>query len=274
MKEFVVLADNRSNNTELLSEHGLSVYVETENHKLLLDTGKSNIFLMNAQKLGIHLEDVDYVFISHGHNDHIGGLPFFLQINKKAKVIVSSLVPQQQYFSKRKYLHSITGDTNFEDYNNRFIFVDSNCTIDDLKIYQSLSHEYPLPQGNKNLYLKLNQEYIADEFHHELVLQTSDFLFTGCAHHGILNILNSIDNIPKICIGGLHLLDSHLNEHYETDNELQALAQTLNDNFPDIIFYTGHCTGDHSYSIMKNILGEKIQQFSCGTQKIHKLKNL
>ena len=98
MKEFVVLADNRSNNTELLSEHGLSVYVETENHKLLLDTGKSNIFLMNAQKLGIHLEDVDYVFISHGHNDHIGGLPFFLQINEKAKVIVSSLVPQQQYF--------------------------------------------------------------------------------------------------------------------------------------------------------------------------------
>ena len=60
MKEFVVLADNRSNNTELLSEHGLSVYVETENHKLLLDTGKSNIFLMNAQKLGIHLEDVDW----------------------------------------------------------------------------------------------------------------------------------------------------------------------------------------------------------------------
>ena len=178
------------------------------------------------------------------------------------------------YFSKRKYLHSITGDTNFEDYNNRFIFVDSNCTIDDLKIYQSLSHEYPLPQGNKNLYLKLNQEYIADEFHHELVLQTSDFLFTGCAHHGILNILNSIDNMPKICIGGLHLLDSHLNEHYETDNELQALAQTLNNKFPDTIFYTGHCTGDHSYSIMKNILGEKIQQFSCGTQKIHKLKNL
>ena len=264
MKEFVVLADNRSNNTELLSEHGLSVYVETEKHKLLLDTGKSNIFLMNAQKLGIHLEDVDYVFISHGHNDHIGGLPFFLQINKKAKIIVSSLVPQQQYFSKRKYLHSITGETNFEDYTDRFIFVNSNCMIDDLKIYQSLSHEQPLPKGNNNLYLKLNQEFISDDFQHELVLQTSNFLFTGCAHHGILNILNSIDKKPKICIGGLHLLDSHLNERYETDEELRNLAQTLKKEYPDTVFYTGHCTGDHSFSVIKNILGEQIQQFSCG----------
>ena len=85
----IVLSDNRSNDCRLQTEHGLSVYMESTSGKFLLDTGASDLFVRNAEKLGIDLSDVDYCLISHGHNDHIGGLMAFLEINKKAKIILS-----------------------------------------------------------------------------------------------------------------------------------------------------------------------------------------
>ena len=57
----------------LPAEHGLSIYVETEKHKLLFDVGTTDLFIRNAQALGIDLTQVDTVVISHGHDDHGGG---------------------------------------------------------------------------------------------------------------------------------------------------------------------------------------------------------
>ena len=81
----VVLADNRTLSRDLQTEHGLCVYLETDQHKILLDTGASDIFIQNANKLNINLQAIDYVFISHGHSDHIGGLPYFLKSTEQLK---------------------------------------------------------------------------------------------------------------------------------------------------------------------------------------------
>ena len=67
-------------------EHGLSIYVETRTHRLLVDTGASNKILTNAEKLGIDLSKVDTVILSHGHYDHSGGILPFYKINPKAKI--------------------------------------------------------------------------------------------------------------------------------------------------------------------------------------------
>ena len=85
----VVLADNRTLSRDLQTEHGLCVYLQTDEHKILLDTGASDIFIQNANKLNIKLQAIDYVFISHWQSDHMGGLPYFLEINRTAKVIIS-----------------------------------------------------------------------------------------------------------------------------------------------------------------------------------------
>ena len=92
----------------LQTEHGLSVLLETEKHRILLDTGAGDVFVRNAETLGIDLSTVDYVFISHEHSDHAGGLKHFMAINTQAKVIVSPDALEGRFFSKRRYLHSIT----------------------------------------------------------------------------------------------------------------------------------------------------------------------
>ena len=87
--KWTVLTDNRSNDPLFKTEHGLAILLETNRSRILLDTGASDVFIDNAKRMGIDLGAVDYVFISHGHNDHAGGLRYFMEVNKKAKVIVS-----------------------------------------------------------------------------------------------------------------------------------------------------------------------------------------
>ena len=145
-----VLSDNRTLNDSLLSEHGLCVYVETPNYKCLLDTGASDNFIRNAKQLGIDLTEIDYVFISHGHADHIGGLEAFLEINSKAKIVMSSQVLNQEFYSKRNGLHSISIKFDVGLLKDRVVYVDNEaCFEDDIQVFKVHKTPYPLPQGNR-----------------------------------------------------------------------------------------------------------------------------
>ena len=108
--KWTVLVDNRTNDPALQTEHGLSIFLETERYRILLDTGASDIFIRNAERLRIDLSTMDYVFISHGHSDHAGGLKHFMTINDKAKIIVSPYAMSGKFFSKRLTLHGITAE--------------------------------------------------------------------------------------------------------------------------------------------------------------------
>ena len=70
--KIINLIENTEGSSGCLFEHGLSFYVETKKHKLLVDTGATNTFIANAEKLGVDLKQVDTVILSHGHYDHTG----------------------------------------------------------------------------------------------------------------------------------------------------------------------------------------------------------
>ena len=75
MFQLTVLADNNTIiDKYLLGEPALSFYIEYDNKKILFDTGYSDVFISNAAKLGISLKDLDFIVLSHGHNDHTGGI--------------------------------------------------------------------------------------------------------------------------------------------------------------------------------------------------------
>ena len=68
-------------------EHGLSLYIRLNSGKrILFDMGQGSLFADNAERLGLSIEDIDTVILSHGHYDHGGGLKTFVSINHRAKV--------------------------------------------------------------------------------------------------------------------------------------------------------------------------------------------
>ena len=151
---WTVLTDNRTQNPSLQTEHGLSILLETVKHRILLDTGASDAFIRNAEQLGIDLSTVDYVFISHGHSDHAGGLKHFLEINDKAKVIVSSDALKGKFFSKRRYLHSI--NTEWPKIpQERLLTIEHSESIDeDIFILAHIPQIHPMPEGNQYLFVE------------------------------------------------------------------------------------------------------------------------
>ena len=264
--KWTVISDNRSCDSQFQTEHGLSILLETERRRLLLDTGAGDVFIRNAEKAGIDLSKVDYVFISHGHSDHAGGLRHFMSVNDKAKVIVSPDAVGRKFYSKRQYLHSISTQWP-EDFQDRLLLIDQTCEVcDGVHIIAHIPQTHQIPQGNRHLFVQDDEgKYVNDDFSHELALYTDGLLFTGCAHSGLENILAACPWPVKAVVGGFHLLDDH-----ETEEELAALAQRLQEAYPLTQFYTSHCTGDKAFAILKGIMGNQIQPFSCGSNIIRK----
>jgi len=270
----VVLSDNRKGFPDIETEHGLSIYLETEKHRILLDTGGSDLFLQHAAKLNIDLKAVDYVFISHGHNDHMGGLPHFLKINTRANIIVSPNVMHRSFYSKRNGFHTIGLDFDFSPYQPRLIPIEKEYRLDDeISIFVNTSTRFKQPLANQTLFCEdKNHEIIPDDFSHELIVTLTNnerlFVFTGCAHKGLLNILETVKEKMEFPIqwvmGGFHLLDSKNSVDYETEENIAEIAHYLNAHYPSSMFITGHCTGDQVFNQLKNRLKDRLIQFYSG----------
>jgi len=88
---------------------------------------------------------------------------------------------------------------------------------------------------------------------------------SGCAHNGILNILEEYQrkygNNPDVIISGFHMRKK--NGYSECDYEvIKETAKILKST--GILCYTGHCTGEEPYQLMKQVMGEQLQYVHCG----------
>ncbi len=274
--KIIVLSDNRTINSELEAEHGLCVYLETEKDKCLLDTGASDIFVRNAAKLNVDLSEVDYVFISHGHADHIGGLPFFLKLNSKAKIVMSENALSQTYYSVRNGLHRISIDFDVEKIKERLVLVNKDAWFEsDIHVFFVHELKNPLPQGNRTLLRDAGTGVEPDDFNHEIVVTFGTdnlFVFTGCGHKGLLNILDTLKSTTlkriRYVMGGFHLLDAKNGILFESEQEIENLAKSLIKDYPHTEFITGHCTGEIVFSVLLALLGPQIRLFHTGEEFI------
>lgn len=251
-------------------EHGLSFYIETKKHKILMDTGASDAILENAKVLGIDLAQVDTVIISHGHYDHTGGLLAFAKMNPRAKIFMRDNAGNGYYSIKDNGEKYIGIDSDILSLPQLFL-VEGDMEIDEeLSLFTNVTGRRFWAKGNLLLKRKDGEALVQDEFEHEQCLVIKEdgehVLFSGCAHNGILNILEKYREIyqsyPSMVVSGFHMIQQEY-----TEEDLEKIRQTARElRKLECKFYSGHCTGQIALDVMKEIMQEQLQQIHSGTK--------
>lgn len=261
-----VLMEDTCGNPQCEYEHGLSLYIETKQHKILMDTGASDKTWGNARQLGADLSEVDTVVLSHGHYDHSGGLLTLRQINQDA-VIYMQRTALADYYHGERYIGI---DKEIGQMPKVQMLFGDRKIDEELSLFTGITERRFWPQSNLGLSMRVDGADIQDEFAHEqcLVIRgEKNLLISGCAHNGILNILDRYREIyggsPDIVISGFHMMKK---TDY-TEEEKSVIRQTAVElKVKDTVFYTGHCTGQKAIDLMKPILGERLIQMHCGME--------
>ena len=270
----VNLIENTKGHDRCAYAHGLSFYVETSKHKLLVDLGPTDAALYNAKELEIDLTKVDTVVLSHGHYDHSGGIMAFAKINSNARIYMQETADADYYADdgeraegeRYRYIgidKAIAGLT-------QVVKIRGDHRIDDeLDLFTIEKRSHDLPFTNKRLLMKENGELRRDDFVHEqyLVISEGDkkILISGCAHNGILSILDAfIEKYgaePDMVISGFHLMKK---TEYSDDELRQIISIGTELMRYSTKFVTCHCTGETAYEIMKNVLGDQLRYVHSG----------
>ena len=271
MIKITTLVENTSLLPEYKSKHGLSLYIETTNHKILFDIGSNGLFVENAERLGIDIRTIDTVVISHGHTDHVGALRKFLEINSTAKIYIKESAFDKHYTKVLGIPFYAGADIKLKD-NQQFIFTTDSYMIDkELQLFSGIKGKKLFSQSNNQLLTKKNHKFVLDSFEHEQYLVIEDenqkVLISGCSHNGIVNIMEEIQmaasaNFTHV-IGGFHLFNP-ISKKYEKDELIRDVAECLKQY--NCKYYTCHCTGPEAYKKMKEIMGERLNYLSAGSR--------
>ena len=249
------IIDNHVPSSPFYGEHGLSILIEHEDRKIMMDVGQSHLFAENAKNIGINIAEVTDLILSHGHYDHTSGLKTFFDLNSKANIYMhpdglKNKLNVDKYIGIPIYLKEtlakkatmITKNTEIA----KNIYIITNTTI----------YDKDLTNFN-NMYVKENEISVIDTFEDELFIaiikDNQVSVLTGCAHRGITNILKTAKNLFNLPInlvfGGLHLRSSG-------ENRRQSIIKKINDIGINKII-TNHCTGLLAFHEIKTKFKEK-----------------
>lgn len=264
------LVENTAISKDSGSEHGLSFYIETKKHKILFDVGASGLFLQNAKKLDVNIADIDFLVISHGHYDHGGGLKIFFTENTKAEVFLHRLAFEKYYAVRSDKPIDFIGLDESLKQNKQIVFTSDRFFISGrLQVFSNVIQREPAPKSNSGLLTEYKGQTVKDTFAHEqnLVIEEDGktLLVTGCAHNGIINILEHLHalkgRMPDYVIGGFHL--SSRSGGNEDSDTIERIAKHLLGT--KATFYTCHCTGIEAYERLKSAMGDNIDYLSAGS---------
>lgn len=237
-----VLEDNNTYiDMYYLGEPAVSYYIEDGNDKILFDVGYSDAFMINAKKMGIDLNNVNKLVISHGHDDHTGGLKDFFKEKRNIE-----LISHPESFN---YKEDATG-----------LYIGSSLSKEELDEVCSLNlSKEPVQVSENIIYLGeipimndfefrytigksiINSKKVDDTIEEDsAIVYKGDqglFIITGCSHSGICNI---IEYAKKVCndnriygvIGGFHL--------FEINDRLDKTIEYLKQNNIKLL-YPCHC---------------------------------
>lgn len=236
MVKITVLNDNTPGR-HFLAEHGLSFHIQTENYQVLLDAGASDVFTKNATSLGLDLNKLDMVVLSHGHWDHGNGLRHLRNL---------TLVAHPAIFTKRYHLDCrkdyVGLDMTKYEMEDHFEILLSAAPVllnDDIVFLGEI------PRGNEFEALTTsfvdhqgNPDFVPDDSGVVIKTEKGLVVISGCAHAGICNTVKYASELMEekrilAVMGGFHLK--------KNDELTHKTIETLQ-NMGVKYVYPSHCT--------------------------------
>ncbi|MCD7839551.1 MAG: MBL fold metallo-hydrolase [Erysipelotrichaceae bacterium] len=257
--KITVLNDNRCQNPLLNNEHGLSLYIEYKDKKMLLDTGASSIFKRNADKLNINVNDINVIFLSHGHYDHANGLEY---IDSHPPLIMH---PDCCNYRQSKRTKTYGGmSLTHDELMKKFDLIETK------EPYEYMDNVYFLGEIKRNnnfetlKFPMITRNGLDDQVGDDsgIVIKTRQgiVVISGCAHSGICNTIEHAKEVTHdhrvlAVMGGFHLKENdevtHQTIKYMIDNHIEHI-------------YLAHCTSDIVCDEFVKCLKEKVTVMSTG----------
>ena len=270
--EIVTLIDNNiGKEGNLVSEHGLAILIRSSYGDILFDTGQSDNFINNAEKLGIDLNNIKHVVLSHAHFDHCNGYKHLIDklTGSKPKLLISetfftngnkhhySCGTVASAFNEEEGYHFIGAnfDEEFLKSNNidiEYIKEDIHKINDEVYIFSNFRKVFEFEKLNPNLVVSVAGQYCIDDFKDEIAIGVKTkkgmLILLGCAHIGCLNIVETIKHraVSDIIgiIGGTHFIECD-------SKRIEISVKYLNDLH---LAYLGlsHCTGESATTLLSD----------------------
>lgn len=260
---------------QLCCEHGLSFHLEVAGQSILLDGGSSGAFAQNALTLGVDLGRVAWGALSHGHYDHADGLRAFFQCNDHAPIYVRAGAGDA-YFSRSSGTPKFVGIHRdlWQEHADRFLPLSGPFSpAQGVWLLPETVRGGPFASREPNLLRKDGPDrFSPDDFSHEqsLVVEGTQGLviFNSCCHGGAVNIVRGVlDQLPgrrvHALVGGLHMLSPGQNALNCRPDYVLQVADALTALGVERL-YTGHCTGDAAFALLRQRLGDRLQPLTTG----------
>lgn len=265
MMKFTFLSENKTDNPGCDAEHGLSIYIETEEMILLFDTGASNLFERNARRKHVDLTKPQALVISHGHYDHTEGVPRFCQINRTAPVYIHKDAFSQCYGMVGDKIDEKSCSLQWsqeerEKMEERFHLTDGPLWLTDNIVISGTIPDVPGNEPTERFFEKKpDGQMVPDPMNHEQFLAIRNgemgiFIFSGCSHKGVIPVLEYTKQLfpgEKIAglIAGMHLFSA-------SQAMRAAVVEKVVKEHPDLVMPV-HCTGIDAICMLKAELGHK-----------------